>query len=137
MSHVRTQIREAAAAALETVARVHPSRVYPVGADELPIVHVEIGEETVEGMAMGVFRRNAELIVSIRAAGQDAEDQLDDPLLKVEQALTRTTLGNLVRPIVPIRVETSFEQGSHQIGTYRVAFRAHYQTSFEDPSAAI
>lgn len=138
MSHVRTQIRQAAAAALAGLpATVSTSRAYPLDEAELPALLVSTNAEDIEGGTMGAFRRTLELIVTAVARGSYVDDDLDALAVSVETALNRNTLGGLVVPLGPIRVETTFETGSAVIGRLAMTFRAIYFTEFDNPQEAL
>ena len=137
MSHVRTQLRQAAVAALASVAPVSTSRVYPVAELELPALFVYTNAETIEGGTMGVFARTVEIVVDCKAKGQFVDDDLDVLAAAVETALNRSTLGGLVRPLVPTEFAVSIETGSTTIGTLRMVYRAVYHTAFGSPQTAV
>jgi hypothetical protein len=137
MSHVRTQIRLAAAELLAGVAPVAVSRVYPLAEDSLPILLVYLGDELIEGHTMGAFRRTADLVVEVRVKGPFMDDEMDTLIAGVERALNRSTLGDVVRPLVPTGIAITLQAGSVEIGTARVTFRAVYHTEYGNPEAAI
>jgi hypothetical protein len=136
MSHVRQQIRDAVAVALEPLGGVHKSRLYPVQPEELPVFLVYLGDESIEG-DLTTMSRQLEVTVEIVAAGDDYDDQLESQLVDVEQALTGD-LNGLVQAFTPTRIElTSSVEGAKPIGRSRVTFEALYRTSYTDPETSI
>lgn len=136
MSHVRTQIRQAAAAALESVAAVETSRVYPLAEAELPILLVYTNGEEIESLDLQTLDRRLELVVDCYA--RDIGDSLDALLAGVESALNDNELGGLTRPLRPSRIEMiASAEGSAPIGRLRLTYEAHYATSFADPETSL
>jgi hypothetical protein len=138
MSHVRTQLRQAAAAALASVAPVLVSRVYPVSAeDQLPVLLVYTNAEDIEGHTMGAFKRTVELVVEAVAKGPFVDDDLDTLAVGIEGALNRSTLGNLTRPLVPVTISVGMDTAATTIGRLRITYRAVYHTGFTAPEVAV
>jgi hypothetical protein len=134
MSHVRTQIRNAAAAALSGIgASVHVTRVWPVAETELPAVLVYTNGEAIEQEQFGGLVRRLNLVAEVVVQGADLDDAMDSVLVEVEQALG-VGLGALVTDLVPSSVEVSTStEGSAPIGRLRLAYEATYRTAFADP----
>jgi hypothetical protein len=137
MSHVRTQIREAAAAALAEVAPVSVSRVYPIAEHELPVLLVSTNEEDIGGGMMGSFARALSLEVECVAQGTNVDMDLDALAVGVERALNHKTLGGLCRPMLPTRFDVRIEAGSVPIGRLRITYQVVYQTEWAEPEVAI
>ena len=138
MSHVRTQLRQAAAAALASVAPVSTSRVYPVEQVELPaLLCATRTPRRSTGGTMGAFERTVELVVECLAKGPFVDDDLDTLAAAVETAINRSTLGGLTRPLVPIKFAVSIETGNTTIGRLRMVYRAVYHTAFASPETAV
>ena len=137
MSHVRKQIRDAAASALASLGGVHTSRVYPVQPDELPVLLVYTADEQIEGNLSAMDRR-LELVVECVAQGESVEDELDTLLAGVEQALDDSTLGGVVVSLMPTSISVILSaEGSAPIGRTRITYEALYRTSFADPETSI
>jgi hypothetical protein len=137
MSHVRTQIRQAAVAALDGIAAVSASRVYPIAEADLPVLLVWTNDEEITGGTHGAYARELTLAVEAVARGGFVDDDLDALLVSVENALTRSTLGGLCKPLSMTRIEISIEAGSTPIGRARATFRALYYTQFGNPESAL
>lgn len=137
MSHVRTQIRSAAVAALAGIAEVSTSRVYPVAEGALPVLLVRVDGEEIAGGTHGAYSRELTLVVEAVARGGFVDEDLDALLVSVENALTRSTLGGLCKPLALTGIDPSYEAGSAPIGRYRVSFRAMYYTPIGNPESAL
>ena len=133
MSHVRTQIRNAVAAALTGVGTVHVARVYPVTEAELPVVLVYTNGEQIEQGEFGSLERVLEVVVEIVAQGDSLDAAMDAVLVDVEQALGGG-LGALVTSFSAASIEVSTStEGSAPIGRLRLAYEATYRTAYADP----
>ena len=137
MSHARTQIRAAAVAALEGVAPVSASRVYPIDEAELPVLLVWTNAEEITGGTHGAYARELTLIVEAVARGGTVDDDLDTLLVGVEKALARNTLGGLCKPLAPTAIDINIETGSALIGRARTTFRVTYYTPFGNPESVL
>lgn len=141
MSHVRTQIRTAAAAALGSIAPVSVARVYKLDSLDLPHLLVETNNEefTEPGEGpMGALHRSLELVVTAVAAGDNVDEQLDDLIIGVEEALSGSTLGGVAVVIMPRQIEFTLSgDGAKPIGRARFTFEAVYRTSYSDPETSI
>lgn len=110
MPHVRTQIRNAALAALTGLAttgsRVHAQRIRPVSVAEGPALVVLMGGEPEIAQRNGGrtihLDREFTLRVECKAGGDTADDDVDQMATEIEAALMGTqegyTLGGLVKP---------------------------------------
>jgi hypothetical protein len=137
MSHVRTQIRQAAVAALDGIAPVSASRVYPIAEDELPVLLVWTNDEDISGGTHGAYARELTLVVEAVARGGFVDDELDLMLVGVERALARNSLGGLCKPIMPTSIQITIEAGSAPIGRARASFRATYYTPVGNPESTL
>lgn len=134
MSHVRTQIRTAIAAALAPVATTHVARVYQIDPATLPVLLVASGPEAIEGQLDTLYRRYQVIVEAVTSGTDDALDAL---LVGVEEALTGD-LGGLVVHLQPVSVEISNSaEGSAPIGRARITYEALYRTSYADPETSI
>lgn len=114
-AHLRTQIRDAVAAALTglptTGARVYPSRVYPVQTADLPCLLVyarrdDVQLETIH--APKYLQRTVELeVVALAKAASDLDDVLDQMCKEVEAALAMpvAALAGIAQDINPVSTE--------------------------------
>lgn len=149
MSHVREQIRKAAASALTglttTGTRVFVNRRRPVGDADLPCLLVYCGDEpNIEGMTAGKpkrLQRDLKLIVKgLVKSGTALDDTLDDIAAEVETAIAANlTLGGLVKEGLWLR---SIEAGETDeletpAGTIVMAFDAGYATNSNTPEIAL
>ncbi len=138
MSHVRTQIRNAAAALLPDVATILKARAYPVDQSRLPALLVYTAGETVARGGFEALDRVVELVIECLAKGADVDDGLDALLVSVEQSVTGQTLGGLTVPLIPARIEYDVSaEGSVPIGRARLIYEAIYRTSLTDPEQRI
>lgn len=106
MSHIRTQIREAMAAALMGLAttgdRVHINRVRPVSVTAGPVLGVTIARETVAELGLDPLQQR-DLIIEVNgycAVSPSPDDLLDQIGLEVEQAIVAAgLLGGLIKAV--------------------------------------
>lgn len=149
MTHARTQIRTAAAAALTglatTGAKVFKSRFRPTDDDELPCMLVyfddERGIEKTTTGNPGRLSRPGELVVKGLAKKSDAlDDELDQIAAEVEVAIAaNVTLGGLVREgvwLTDINV-TMNEEMETPCGEIVMIFAATYSTNSNAPEVAL
>lgn len=149
MTHVRTQIRGAAATALTglttTGARVFKSRIRPADDDELPCLLVYCDDErdiekTTAGNP-GRLSRPLELIIKGLAKKTAAlDDELDKIALEVEVAIAaNVTLGGLVREGAWLRDigVTMNEEMETPCGEIVMVFSATYSTNSNAPEVAL
>jgi len=148
MPHVRTQIRNAVAAALTglttTGPRVHPSRVWPLQQTDLPALLVYTTSDQVDYERSTIGRprklwRDLELVVEARAASAAG---LDDTLDRIETEVIAAlnldiTLGGLAKEIEIAGTEIEFDTAETPIGTNRMTFRLAYRHREDDPNTAL
>lgn len=145
MSHVRQQIREAAAAALNglttTATRVYQSRLHPLDATKLPCLLVNTDDEDVLGMKISspdLLDRH--LTLSIRAVAKvsaNLDDTLDTMASEVETALGTSVLGGLVKTLQLSGIVIDMEQGDKPVGIATLKYVANYMTAANAPATAI
>ena len=106
MSHVRRQIRSAAAAALTGLAttgdRVYPSRLSTVTDADLPCLLVNTDDEAIAGADVLDSVQERTLTLNIRACAKttaNLDDLLDTMAEEVETALAGETLGGAAKMI--------------------------------------
>jgi hypothetical protein len=141
MSHVRTQIRDAAYAALVAqfgeTATVYASRYLPLEEADLPAIIVYTSDEEVGAATMEAYGRSLELVVESKAKGADIDATLDALLVQVEVALNANRLGGLCKPLalgsITAIIDTS---ASTPLGRHRIVYRAVYFTAHGNPEAA-
>jgi len=146
MSHVRQQIREAAATAVTglttTGTRVYQNRQHALAESKLPCLLVNTDGEEIEGLlsnAPDTLDRNLELkIRAVAKVSANLDDALDTMAAEVETALGNTTLGNLLKkPLLLQGIEIEMEQGDKPVGIATLKFNANYMTVANAPGTAI
>jgi hypothetical protein len=143
MSHVRTQIRDAAKAALAAEfgddATVYASRILPLEEADLPAILIYTNTEEIAELEFGGLDRTLTLVVECVAQGDDLDAALDPLLVGAESALNGSVLGGLVASLLPtagLEVTHSAE-GAAPTGRARLTFEARYCTSLADPETPI
>lgn len=149
MSHVRTQIRKAAAIALTGLAttgdNVFTNRRRPVGDDKLPCLLVYCGDEPrIEGVTTGnpkrLQRENKLIVKGVVKSSDTLDDTLDGIAAEVEVAIAANlTLGGLVRMGVwleAIEVDETDEL-EKPAGVVVMTFSADYSTNSNAPEIAL
>lgn len=143
MPHVRTQIRAAVKAVLETALPSHrcfQGRRYKINAVELPMVDMRFLNENSDYEGMGdVMDHDASLY--IRVARQGSDDDIDDLLdadgVAVEEALRGNRLGGLVKDCVLKQTNfTDDADGDKPIADMVLRFDITYRTSDADVQTA-
>lgn len=150
MAHVRTQLRDAVIAALQTAGvaggRVTKPRGYDYNDVGLPAVAVstsgeEAGRETMGGsMGGGVISRNIELAVLLVASGGiDMVDVLDTLAVQVEVAIASdATVGSIAHERFPTGMEIDFgEAGETRRAMMRLTFSCLVLTEEGAPETAL
>jgi hypothetical protein len=145
MSHVRTQIRSAAVAALAglatTGANVFAGRTRPLAKDHPHTLLVYAIEERSDTDAMGgILARILTLAVEGRVTTDDEPDDLLDQIaLEVEPVMVaQPLLGGLVLEITlqATRIMT-LPAGERHAGEIRMEFRVLYRTQETAPDTAV
>jgi len=145
--HLRTQIKDAAIAALggltTTGTSVFKGKVHRLEADDLPALLVYMGAEESEADTAVRPRgmdRVFELIVEGHAqaiAAADLEDTLDTIAAEVETALGNNTLAGLARDLFLISTEADTTgDGDKPAGMITMTWRARYRTREGAPTVA-
>jgi hypothetical protein len=146
MSHVRQQIREAAATLLTglatTGARVYQSRIYTLRDTDLPCLLINTDDE--QDVTLGPGENSAQersLQLSIRCVSKqvaDLDDKLDTMLAEVETALGNQTLSNKAKTLQleSISIEMSDEL-EKPVGIAAAVFRITYYTATGAPATAL
>lgn len=145
MSHVRQQIREAAASALsgntQAGTRVYSSLVYPTESSALPLVHVHIdSEEAEQGGLGGLMARTADLIVTaVDDASESALDNtLDTLAAEIEGQIGGNTLSGLSKQTVLTGTEiTRSDEGKTPVASISLTFQITYHTDDGDAETAL
>lgn len=145
MSHVRQQIREAAALDVTGLAtsgsRVYQSRVKVLGDAHLPCLLVSTEGEvievaTVHGPAI-LDRRLTLSVTAVAKATDNLDDTLDTMAAEVETALGDSILGGLAKSLVLQSITPSMEQAEKGVGALDLRFEVNYMTEANAPSTAI
>ncbi len=138
MSHVRKQIRDAAAAALSSVGGVYATRTVPVEITELPVLLVYTNSEEIDRLAVGIYVRTLELVVEIVTKGRAVDDELDAILAAVEPLLNANRFDGLCRPLILDSISVSVDAtGETPVGRARVAYSAVYQTAHTNAETSV
>ena len=137
MSHVRTQIRQAAVAALATVGKVSASRTWPIPEEEIPLLIVTTDDEEIARGTLDSYARTLTLVVDAVAKGQFVDDDLDDLVAATETAINRSTLGGLCKPLTLASIAISIDRGAALIGRARMTYSCLYFTNPTNPSSAM
>ena len=147
MPHIRTQVRDAAVAALtglaSTGARVFANRLRVLTAADLPCVLVNTDDEVVDYVTMhepALLERTLELTVrGVARAVSGLDVVLDQIALEVEQALATSLLGGLIKD-APTLVRISFEDEAlldKPVGVITLTFAIKYQMASGSPDVAL
>jgi len=146
MSHVRQQIREAAATVLTglttTSTRVFQSRLRPLKDTDLPCLLVNTDDEDIEtiGFTVGAQQERS-LMLSIRAVAKVSstlDDTLDTILAEVETALAAQTLGNRAKGLVLEKISIEMnDELEKPVGIATAQYRVTYYTATGTPGTAL
>lgn len=146
MSHVRRQIREAAATLLTglatTGARVFQSRIHPLRDADLPCLLISTDEERIvaeNAIAGGELTRTLTLTIKgVAKANADLDDALDAIAEQVEPVLIGATLGNRVKRCtldsIKVEMDDSLEK---PVGIITFEFTTLYFTAPAAPGTAL
>lgn len=146
MTHVRQQIREAAATALSglvtTGARVFQSRLRPLRDADLPCLLVNTDDEEIDTLGMGVHpTQERQLSLKVRCVAKDSsdlDDTLDTMLAEIEVALDGQTFGGKAKGIVltGISIEMNDEL-EKPVGIATATYQVTYYTAAGSPGSAL
>lgn len=146
MSHIKTQIRQAAVVLLnakvtEVNGEVYASRVKP--ADKLPMLTVFTDRELVQKATIGFpprLDRTLDLVVvaKVKSNVSAVDDALDALQLSVEKALSENiaanTLGGLVQSITFESANQFFSADAEQpVAQVEMHFRVEFKTEASSP----
>jgi hypothetical protein len=146
MSHVRTQLRDAAIAAIKAGVpgfsnRVEKARGFGRNVDRLPVAEISTPSEQVTGDAIGLLTRDIELSVTVHVAagGPGVEDDADALAVGIEKALYGSSaFMGIVKELTPESM--SFEvqgEGQKRVGQMQISWSCVVQTEETDPETAI
>ena len=146
MSHVRQQIREAAATLLTglttTGARVYQSRIYTLRDPDLPCLLISTDDEQVvsTGIAINAIQDRS-LKLTVRCVSKlvsNLDDLLDTMLAEVETALGNQELGgkceNIILESITVEMNDELEK---PVGIATATFNVSYFTATGSPSTAL
>ena len=146
MSHVRRQLREAAAAAVTglatTQSRVFQSRVYPLRDADLPCLLVSTDEERIDAgnAAMG-GELERELTLTVRGvakANADLDDTLDAIAEQIEPVMNGATLGGKAKKCLLTAINVGMDDVLEKpVGSISLEYRITYFTSPAQPGTAL
>ncbi len=152
MPHVRKQIRDAAATTLTglttTADRVHVNRMRAIAAEACPALVVYLGgEPEIKPRDYGrtiALDRQFELLVKLKAAGDTADDVLDQMAAEVEAAFMASesafTLGGLVKRgvfLAEISEPEIEDETTPRVASMVMTYRGQYRTLANDPTATV
>jgi hypothetical protein len=146
MSHVRTQLRDAAIAAIVAGVpgfdgRVEKARGFGRNMDRLPVAEISTPGEQATGDAVGLLTRDIELSVTVHVAagGPGVEDDANALAVEIEKALYGSSdFMAIVKELTPESM--SFEvqgEGSRRVGEMQMSWSCIVQTEEADPETAI
>ena len=145
MTHVRQQIREAAATALsgntDAGTNVFDSLTYPSDVSAIPLVHVHIEEEESEFLNTSLhMQRSASMVVTAVQKGTEStlDNALDRLAVQIEGVLGGNTLSDLSKwtQLVATGVERSGD-ANEPIGEISLTFQVIYHTAANDAETAL
>ncbi len=146
MSHVRRQIREAAAAALTGLAttgsRVFQSRIHTLRDPDLPCLLISTDDEQIDAenaVMGGELTRELTLVVKgVAKTATTLDDTLDGIAEQVEPVLNGATLGNLVKRCTLERIGVEMDDTLEKpAGVITLTYRTLYFTSPAAPGTAL
>jgi hypothetical protein len=137
MSHVRQQIREAAATKVTglttTGTRVYQSRVFPMSSGNLPglIVYTKSESSELDGMTIPrpTYRSLSLVVEAYVKATADFDDEIDTISQEVEEALAAdVTLGGLSRDVYLSSFEVDYSgDGEQPVAVATMTFTVNYR----------
>ena len=146
MSHIRTQIRNKVATALDrlttTQRNVFKGRFYGLQSAKLPALLVYTSSESAEVTTMGTGR-NSDRILTLVVEGYAksnavVEDTLDKIAVEVEEALANETLDGLIRDIEYNGFELDANADPEQtVAVIRLTFSIEYSVAEDDVEVAL
>ena len=146
MSHIRTQIRNKVATALNrlktTDQNVYKGRFYGIQAGNLPALLIYTSSESAEVTTMGAGR-NSDRILTLVVEGYAksnavVEDTLDKIAVEVEEALANETLDGLIRDIEYNGFELDANADPDQtVAVIRLTFSIEYTVAEDDVETAL
>lgn len=146
MSHIRTQIRNKVATALDrlttTNRNVFKGRFYGLQSAKLPALLVYTSSESAEVTTMGTGR-NSDRILTLVVEGYAksnavVEDTLDKIAVEVEEALANETLDGLIRDIEYNGFELDANADPEQtVAVIRLTFSIEYSVAEDDVETAL
>ena len=146
MSHVRRQIREAAATALAGLAttgsRVFQSRIHPLRDADLPCLLISTDDEQIEAEnAVSGGELTRELVLTVRGVAKataNLDDTLDGIAEEVEPVLNGASLGGLVKRCTLERIRVEMDDTLEKpAGVIALEYRTTYFTSPALPGTAL
>ncbi len=145
MTHVRQQIREAAALALvgQTDAQdnVHSSLVYPHDGGNLPLIHVRCDSEVSElGQLGGIMSREMTLRIQafVGADERALDNNMDDIAAQIEARIGGNQFSGVAKQTV--LAETAVErsnEGAQPIASITLDFIVEYHTDDSNGEVAL
>jgi hypothetical protein len=145
MSHVRQQIREAAATALsgntDAGTRVYSSLYYPSERANLPLIHVYVDNEESELAGLGgLLARTCDLVITAIEDGAEAtlDNTLDTLAAQIEAQIGGNILSGLSKQTVLIGTTVLRDSdGNQPTGTISLTYQITYHTDDGDAETAL
>lgn len=146
MTHVRQQIREAAATALDgnTAAydEIFSSLVFPADSSRLPLIHVHVDTEESEQASLGgLLTRIASLRVTAIADESDERDidnALDSLAAEIETALGGNTFSGIAKQTVLTGTDIQRSaEGNRATAAITLNYAVVYHTDDSDGEVAL
>lgn len=144
-THVRQQIREAAATTLTSLAttgtNVFQSRMRPRGASGLPCLLIETNDESIVPGSVGTTQQR-ELTLTVRGfekGGATLDDTLDTIALEVETALAaNASLSGKCSGMELTAIKVDFDDATDQpVGEIAIDYRITYFVLSGSPGSVI
>jgi hypothetical protein len=144
MSTLRAQIVDAVVAALNTgrpagIPEASRLRQSQFEASETPSISVYPANESIQQATRvpgPLVKRELQIVVEARVAGDEPDALLDPSLSWIEQAVTRLESALIHDAPEAVSVQHEFAVGTVPHGVARVAFVVRFQTRRDNPEAA-
>jgi len=146
MSHVRQQIREAAAIVLTGLAisgsRVFQNRLRPLKDADLPCLLINTDDEDIETIGFTADApQERRLTLMIRALAKQSltlDDTLDNMLAEIESALARQTFGGLAKSLLLEKISIEMNDDLEKpVGVASAHYQLTYYTATGNPGTAL
>ena len=144
MTHVRQQVREAAATALRGNTAVgndvYSTLVNAAERDTLPLIFVRVDDEESELSGLGgKLTRTATLVVSalVEAEEQNLDNELDSLAAEIESIIGGNRFSGLTKQTVLTETEFERSEGARPTAAISLSFAVVYHTDESDGESAL